>query len=219
MALFGPKKDKESKPQSTPTQQPAAAGGKPADASDFDSPVESVSLSAAAKPKRDDKTERAAREAAEEAERALRDYGIEQAIALMRLLPHEANTELVVQVVKKTLESTNIRVPKIIEDATRKERDLDARVGQLEREIGELEREIQVREAEIERHQKDRAETTTVKERLQLAEQLAWAGQQGQPPGGGGGSEPPAPPPLQDPEGKQTGEEALTTPARHGAGT
>lgn len=193
MALFGPKKDKESKPQSTPTQQPAAAGGKPADASDFDSPVESVSLSAAAaKPKRDDKAERAAREAAEEAERALRDYGIEQAIALMRLLPHEANTELVVQVVKKTLESTNIRVPKIIEDAARKERDLDARVAQLEREIGELEREIQVREAEIERHQKDRAETTTVKERLQLAEQLAWAGAQAQQPGGGGGSEPPA---------------------------
>ena len=213
MALFGPKKDKEgSKPQQTPTQQPVASGGKAADASDFDSPVESVSLSAAAaKPKRDDRSDRVAREAAEEAERALRDYGIEQAIALMRLLPHEANTELVVQVVKKTLESTNIRVPKIIEDAARKERDLDARVGQLEREI-------QVREAEIERHQKDRAETTTVKERLQLAEQLAWAGQQAQQPGGGG-SEPPAPPPLQDPEGKQTGEEALTTPARLGAGT
>ena len=216
MALFGPKKDKESKPGgTTPTHQPGAA--KVSDASDFDSPVESVSLSAAAaRPKRDDKAERAAREA-EEAERAARDYGIEQAIALMRLLPHEANTELVVQVVKKTLESTNIRVPKIIEDAARKERDLDARVTQLEREIGELEREIQVREAEIERHQKDRAETTTVKERLQLAEQLAWAGQPGGPPPGGGGSEHPAPPPLQDPEGKQTSEEALTTPARLGA--
>lgn len=218
MALFGPKKDREGKPQQTPTQQPGAAGAKAADASDFDSPVESVSLSAASRPKRDDKADRAAREAAEEAERALRDYGIEQAIALMRLLPHEANTELVVQVVKKTLESTNIRVPKIIEDAARKERDLDARVGQLEREIGELEREIQVREAEIERHQKDRAETTTVKERLQLAEQLAWAGKQAEQPGGGG-SEPPGPPPLPDPEGKQTGEEALTTPARLGAGS
>jgi hypothetical protein len=213
MALFGGDKKKAGDKPAAASPATQAKPGAAADASDFDSPVESVSLTAAKKPVRDERAERAAREA-EEAERALRDYGIEQAIQLMRLLPGDSNVELVVQVVKKTLESTNIKVPKIIEDASRKQKDIENRVSNLEREISDLEREIQTRESEIERLQTDHKETTMVKERLQLAEQLAWAG--GAPPGtpGPGGA---APPPLPEPDApKQSHEEALTTPARLG---
>src|SRR5437016_13411537 len=47
------------------------------------------------------------------------DYGINKAIELMRLLPDD-NVELIVRVVKTTLESTNINVASIVKDATRK---------------------------------------------------------------------------------------------------
>src|SRR5262249_11349314 len=109
-------------------------------------------------------------------------YGINKAIELMRMLPSD-NMELVVRVVKTTLESTNIKVASIIKDASRKQGDLEARVAILKKEIVELETEIATRRKEISALEADHRETTTVKERLQLAEKLA-----------SGGSAPPEPP-------------------------
>ena len=45
-------------------------------------------------------------------------YGIEDAIALMRKLPN-VNSDITITVVKKTLESANIQVTEIIDDAYR----------------------------------------------------------------------------------------------------
>jgi hypothetical protein len=191
MALFGGDKKKS-------TEKPAAAAAAVAKAtastaSDFDSPVESVQLPLAKKPMRG----AAPTHGPEDRARELDGYGIEQAIQLMRLLPGDSNIELVVQVVKKTLESTNILVPAIIEDASRKQKNIDSRVSELEREIGDFEREVANRTAEIERLQTDHKETTWVKERLQLAEQLACAEKPVAPaaPAHGGL----IPPPLPDP--------------------
>src|SRR6266545_6088697 len=64
------------------------------------------------------------------------NYGIEKAIELMRLLPAD-NIELVVQVVKKTLESLQIQVPSIIKDASRKQQDIEGRIDVLKKEIFE----------------------------------------------------------------------------------
>jgi 3-oxoacyl-ACP reductase-like protein len=86
------------------------------------------------------------------------DYGINKAIELMRLLP-EDNIELIVRVVKTTLESTNINVATIVHDATRKQAQIEARVGVLKNEIALLET--------------DHKETTSVKDRLVLAEKLS----------------------------------------------
>lgn len=100
------------------------------------------------------------------------DYGINRAIELMRLLPSD-NIELVVKVVKTTLESTNIKIPTIIKDASRKQADIEGRVKVLNKEIVDLEAEISTRKAEIATLEADHAETTTVKERLILAEKLS----------------------------------------------
>ncbi len=51
------------------------------------------------------------------------EFGIDKAIELMRKLPGD-NTELVVQVVKTTLESLKVKVATIIEDANKKATDL-----------------------------------------------------------------------------------------------
>ncbi len=129
---------------------------------DFESPTEHVDLSVPTP----------APEPAYEAPATQhQDYGIEQAIALMRTLPSDS-VELVVRVVKHTLESTNIDIPTIIEDATAKEDRIDTRVVLLQEEIGDLEDEITRRSREIEDLDNDRKETSMVKERLELAEKL-----------------------------------------------
>jgi hypothetical protein len=102
-------------------------------------------------------------------------YGIDDAIALMRTLPSE-NIELVVQVVKQTLESARIDIPVIIEDASAKLQRIDGRIAVLRDAIAELEREIDARRAEIDQLETENRETTRVKERLMLAEKLAHGG-------------------------------------------
>src|SRR5690349_23212553 len=147
---------------------------------DFDSPVEQVSLSAAppVAPKPAAEPEpHPARPAPMDVDHP--DYGINKAIELMRALPSE-NVELVVRVVKTTLESTNIKVASIIKDATRKQGELEGRVGVLKKEIAELEAEITTRRREISTLEADHKETTMVKDRLQLAEKLA-SGQTAEP--------------------------------------
>jgi hypothetical protein len=113
-----------------------------------------------------------ARARAPEPEYDVPNYGIDKAIELMRLLPAD-NIELVVQVVKKTLESLQIQVPSIIKDASRKQGDIEGRIDVLKKEIAELESEISTRKTEINALETDHKETTTVKERLILAEKLS----------------------------------------------
>jgi hypothetical protein len=164
---------------------------------DFDSPVEQIDLSAAgAAPAADqggneadeaETVERASSAAARarssrstDAERrrtrgAPSTYGIDDAIALMRTLPSE-NGELVVQVVKHTLESARIDIGVIIEDAIAKQQRTESRIAVLRDAIAELEREIDTRRAEIDQLETDNRETTRVKERLVLAEKLTQGG-------------------------------------------
>jgi hypothetical protein len=169
---------------------------------DFDSPVEHVDLNAAGSQALQDHADgdadeaetvdlssapAPARERARSAAKAARSesgerrrassssYGIDDAIALMRTLPSE-NVELVVQVVKHTLESARIDIGAIIEDATSKQQRIESRVAVLRDAITELEREIDTRRAEIDQLETDNRETTRVKERLVLAEKLAQGG-------------------------------------------
>lgn len=153
-------------------------------ADDFDSPVEKIDLSAPAAdpipeprtahteaPDDDDHYAAVARAPEPEPEAEPPPYGINDAIQLMRALPQD-NVELVVQVVKRTLESTKVQVTAIIDDASRKQETIENRIGVLKREIADFEEEISTRRGEIDRLEADHAETTTVKERLQLAEKL-----------------------------------------------
>jgi len=137
-----------------------------AGAGDFaDSPVQEVALRSA--------PPRAAPVAAVE-ERP--HFGIAEAIKLMRDLPVDQNVELVVRVIKTTLESLKVRVPDIIADAIKKQEGLATRMSTLRSEIVELEREIQQRKEEIARHEADQSETASVKARLELAEKSAKSG-------------------------------------------
>jgi chromosome segregation ATPase len=92
-------------------------------------------------------------------------YGIEDAIALMRKLPN-VNSEITITVVKKTLESANIKVEEIISDAERKETQIETRTDQLSKEINELQDRISHLNGEINELTADLKETTKVKNLL-----------------------------------------------------
>jgi hypothetical protein len=105
-------------------------------------------------------------------------YGIGDAINLMRSLPQDLQTtDIVVQVIKRTLESAKIDVSAIIADATHKEDTIDRRIRELQAEIENFQTQIQSRSGEITRLQADLDETSRVKERLVMAEKLTSAGE------------------------------------------
>jgi hypothetical protein len=99
-----------------------------------------------------------------------RAYGIAEAIHLMRKVPVEQNVELVVGVIRNTLESLNVHLADIIEDAASKEKALQQRIETLKNEIAEHEKQIDSRGQEIGRLQSELSETSTVKERLMMAQ-------------------------------------------------
>jgi phage shock protein A len=104
---------------------------------------------------------------------ASRGYGIAETIQLMRELPGDQNGELVVKVVRATLASLNVRLPDIIEDASRKQKSVQDRIAAVHATIADLEKQLQGQRAEIATLEADLAETTSVKERLEAAERTA----------------------------------------------
>jgi uncharacterized coiled-coil protein SlyX len=102
-------------------------------------------------------------------------YGIAEAIQLLRGLPVEQNTELVVRVVRATLASLNVHLSDIIEDATKKQKATQERIASQHAKVAELEKQLADHRKEIAGLEADLKETTTVKERLQMAEKSASA--------------------------------------------
>ena len=98
-------------------------------------------------------------------------YGIADAILLMRSLPVDQNVDLIVQVIRATLASMNVKVGDIIEDAVRKEKATEAGIAALHGKVAELERELEARRQDIQGLEVDLKETTSVKERLMLSEE------------------------------------------------
>jgi len=91
----------------------------------------------------------------------------------MRELPGDQNGELVVKVVRATLASLSVRLPDIIEDASRKQKSVEDRIAAIHATIAELEKQLQGHRAEIATLEADLAETTSVKDRLEAAEKMA----------------------------------------------
>ncbi len=100
-----------------------------------------------------------------------RRFGIDDAIQLMRSLPADPNSALVVRVVRVTLGAVNVSVEEIVADAARKETQIKENISGLEAKIVELEGQLGALRREIAAHQADLKETVNVRERLHLADQ------------------------------------------------
>jgi Mg2+ and Co2+ transporter CorA len=102
-------------------------------------------------------------------------YGIAEAIQLLRGLPVDQNTELVVRVVRATLASLSVHLSDIIEDANRKQKTVQDKIASEHTKVADLEKQLADHRKEIASLEADLKETTTVKERLQMAEKSASA--------------------------------------------
>jgi hypothetical protein len=100
-------------------------------------------------------------------------YGIADAIQLMRGLPVDQNPDLVVRVVRATLASLSVHLSDIIEDAAKKMKTTQERIASEHGKVADLEKQLGERRKEIAALEADLKETSTVKERLQLAEKAA----------------------------------------------
>jgi len=93
-------------------------------------------------------------------------YGVDKAIELMRDLPQQ-ELGAVVGIVIHTLESMQIDVDAIIDDAEQKESRVSQRIQFLEQEIGELSGRIKKCGDEIEFYRTELAEVSAIKQLLQ----------------------------------------------------
>jgi hypothetical protein len=100
-------------------------------------------------------------------------FGIGEAIQLLRGLPSDQNSELVVRVVRATLASFDVHLPDIIEDASRRQKSVSERIAAVHGQMAELERQLEGHRREINAMEADLKETTAVKERLLQAEKTA----------------------------------------------
>jgi len=98
-----------------------------------------------------------------------RNYSIDHAVALMRELPNE-NSNVIISVVTRTLESANINVVNIIDDAKTKEKALDSQIKQLNDEIAALENQIAEKKEQISVSTAILEETGKVRKLLEQAE-------------------------------------------------
>jgi hypothetical protein len=103
-------------------------------------------------------------------------HGIGDVIRLLRTLPVDQHSDLVVRVIRSTLESLEVvHVSDLIQDAVSQEQKLGERIGALKAKMHELTKQIEVHGEEVSRLEADLSETTVAKERLQYAEQAALA--------------------------------------------
>jgi hypothetical protein len=97
------------------------------------------------------------------------NYGIDDAVQLMRTLPMTQNADLVLLVIRNTLASMNVELKRVIDDGGAKEGKLRNKIASIKGAIAELERELEERRAELAAVEADLAETSLVKERLEMA--------------------------------------------------
>src|SRR6476620_8362819 len=86
-------------------------------------------------------------------------YGIGDVIRLLRTLPVDQHAELVVRVIRTTLESVNVHVSDLVEDASKQQQKLGERIATLQAQIQDLSKQIDGHRGEVVRLEAELAET------------------------------------------------------------
>ncbi len=102
-----------------------------------------------------------------------RPYGVGDLIQLMKTISLDEHPDLVVRVIKTTLESLGVQTSDVLEDASKQRQAIQQQIAAVEGEIEGLTKEIQHRRDKIGQLQLDLAETTYARERLLSAEKAS----------------------------------------------
>jgi len=137
------------------------------DEDDEASPVQRTAPPASVEPRRP-----ADRPSSPTGGRPMTSYGIDHVVQLMRGLPLEQNSELVAEVVRRTLESANVSIDAIIADARHKEEEIHTRIDALTQAVEEMQREIATRRKHVADLQKQLAEIVKARDLLAVPVKL-----------------------------------------------
>jgi len=95
-------------------------------------------------------------------------YTIDQAMALMRSVPVEGlNERLVVQVIRKTLESAGISIPHLLGAVVQRQDEVTNEIVRIQTEIASLHQQIEIKTAQVQNYQEQLAEIDRLRERFE----------------------------------------------------
>jgi DNA repair ATPase RecN len=96
------------------------------------------------------------------------NYSIDQALALMRSVPAEGlNERLVVQVIRKTLESAGISIPQVLGAVVQRQDEVTNEIVRIQTEIASLHQQIEIKTAQVQNYQDQLAEIDQLRERFE----------------------------------------------------
>jgi chromosome segregation ATPase len=98
-------------------------------------------------------------------------FNIQRAIELMRALQvgEGDRADLVASVVRATLESADVDVEGLIEEASERQRGLQHEIDELTGEVAALEQSLEARRVRLRGRERDRDETASVQRKLERA--------------------------------------------------
>jgi hypothetical protein len=95
-------------------------------------------------------------------------YTVEQALDLMRGIPTEGMPErLIVQVIRKTLESVGISIPDVLAAASRRQDEVTNEIVRIQGEIASLHQAIEAKSAQVAYYQEQLGEIGSLRERFE----------------------------------------------------
>lgn len=95
-------------------------------------------------------------------------FSIEQALALLRQVPLGGlNDRMVIDVVRKTLESAGISIPSLLETAAVRESEMLDEIRRIQNEISALEQQIEEKRGLVQMYQQQLSELGVLRDRFE----------------------------------------------------
>ncbi len=96
------------------------------------------------------------------------NYGVDQAIMLLRQIPSDrTNQKMVVSIVRKTLESAGIDIPRLLEGATQRQDEVTNEIVRIQGEISSFHQAIEEKTVIVQQYQEQLAEIGSLRERFE----------------------------------------------------
>jgi hypothetical protein len=95
-------------------------------------------------------------------------FSVEQALALLRQVPLGGlNDRMVIDVIRKTLESTGISIPSLLETAAFRESEMQNEIMRIQSEISALHQAIEEKNSQVQAYQAQLSELGTLRDRFE----------------------------------------------------
>jgi hypothetical protein len=96
------------------------------------------------------------------------NFGVDQALMLLRQIPSDrSNEKMVVDVVRKTLESTGINIQRLIEATTHRQDEVTNEIVRIQGEITAFHQAIEEKTIIVQQYQEQLAEIGSLRERFE----------------------------------------------------